>query len=79
MDPSPTPAPTPAPPGGPTGVDAPTIDLAAVRADLAAVEAALERLDAGTYGTCEICGEPITDDLLESGPATRSCAAHLGL
>ena len=28
---------------------------------LAAVDAALARLDAGTYGTCVTCGKPISD------------------
>jgi RNA polymerase-binding transcription factor DksA len=37
------------------------------------VEAALARLEAGTYGTCERCGEPIGDDRLEAMPAARRC------
>lgn len=37
------------------------------------VEHALERLDAGTYGQCEGCGQPIGDDRLEAMPASRLC------
>jgi RNA polymerase-binding protein DksA len=40
---------------------------------LAEVEAALARLDAGTYGTCERCGEPIAEDRLEARPVARTC------
>ncbi|MDP8969467.1 MAG: TraR/DksA C4-type zinc finger protein [Actinomycetota bacterium] len=42
-------------------------------AGLAEVEAALRRLDDGTYGRCEVCGKPIADERLEAVPATRFC------
>ena len=51
-------------------------DLDAAEADVEAVDRALERLDEGTYGTCEVCGEPIGADRLADEPATRTCAAH---
>ena len=41
--------------------------------ELAEVEAAVQRLDRGTYGTCQACGRPIGDDRLEALPATRFC------
>jgi DnaK suppressor protein len=44
-----------------------------VEADLREVHAALERLEAGTYGTCERCGRPIADARLEAMPAARHC------
>jgi RNA polymerase-binding transcription factor len=50
--------------------------IAQAQADLADVDRALERLDDGTYGTCEVCGEAIADDVLERAPATRLCPAH---
>ncbi|HEY6415163.1 MAG TPA: hypothetical protein VIX41_02955, partial [Acidimicrobiales bacterium] len=34
--------------------------LEQVQAELAAVDRALKRLDAGTYGTCDVCGDAIT-------------------
>jgi RNA polymerase-binding transcription factor DksA len=40
---------------------------------LAEIEAALARLDAGTYGTCEVCGEQIPSERLEVRPVARTC------
>ncbi len=37
------------------------------------VELALARLDDGTYGRCEACGEPIADDRLTEHPIVRTC------
>lgn len=45
-------------------------------AQLADVEAALAKLDDGTYGTCEACGNPIADARLEAMPHTRFCIDH---
>ncbi len=44
-----------------------------VRHHLAEVEAALARVDAGTYGACERCGSGIGDARLEALPAARLC------
>jgi DnaK suppressor protein len=44
-----------------------------VNDDLAAAEDALERLDAGTYGSCLACGEPIEPARLEALPFARYC------
>ncbi len=41
------------------------------------VETALERINNGTYGKCEVGGEPIEMDRLEANPAARTCKAHL--
>jgi RNA polymerase-binding transcription factor DksA len=35
------------------------------------IEAAIERIHKGTYGVCEVTGEPIKDDRLEAVPFTR--------
>ena len=40
---------------------------------LEAVESALRRLDDGTYGRCEHCGELVAPERLEALPATRRC------
>lgn len=37
------------------------------------VERALERLEAGTYGTCELCGDPIAKGRLEALPHATTC------
>jgi RNA polymerase-binding protein DksA len=38
-----------------------------------AVDAALERIDEGTYGTCEVCGREIGDDRLRAVPYATLC------
>jgi RNA polymerase-binding transcription factor len=50
--------------------------LGRARADLAEIDAAFERLDAGTYGVCEVCGRPIPGERLEARPAARRCVRH---
>jgi DnaK suppressor protein len=50
--------------------------LVRARADLAEVDAAFERLDAGTYGICEVCGRAIPGERLEARPAARRCVRH---
>lgn len=47
------------------------LDLEAIERDLAGVEAALRRLDDGSYWTDEVTGEPIPDDTLASNPVAR--------
>jgi RNA polymerase-binding protein DksA len=37
------------------------------------IEAALERMAAGTYGTCEDCGKPISEKRLRAIPYTAVC------
>lgn len=39
------------------------------------VNAALEKVDQGTYGTCERCGEPIAPERLEARPLSVRCVA----
>jgi DnaK suppressor protein len=41
--------------------------------ELQEIEAAAQRLELGTYGTCQACGRPIGDARLEAMPATRFC------
>ena len=43
------------------------------RGHLAEVETALERLQDGTYGICERCGQSIAKARLEVRPAARTC------
>jgi DnaK suppressor protein len=37
------------------------------------IDAALKRIDDGTYGICEVCGKPIGEDRLRALPWTRYC------
>ena len=46
-----------------------------LRETLDEVEAALERLEDGNYGLCEVCGKPIGAARLEAMPAARLCIA----
>ena len=46
-----------------------------VRGHLADVDAALVRVDDGTYGVCERCGSAISEARLEALPAARLCIA----
>ncbi|MDQ4046941.1 MAG: TraR/DksA C4-type zinc finger protein [Actinomycetota bacterium] len=43
---------------------------------LAQIEAALERITAGTYGSCAVCGEQIAEGRLEARPWTPFCLLH---
>ena len=42
---------------------------------VADIDGALQRIDDGTYGTCERCGKPIPDARLEALPTARFDAA----
>lgn len=52
--------------------------LAQVRTHLGEIDAALERLQAGVYGRCEVCGEVIPSGRLLARPAARACVQHAG-
>ena len=41
------------------------------------IKAALDKITAGTYGICEVSGEPIEKDRLEANPAARTCKLHM--
>lgn len=41
------------------------------------VKAALTRIEAGTYGTCSVCGGPIEVERLEANPPATTCKRHL--
>src|SRR5579875_2783120 len=61
--------------GGTANVDR-EIDLqlsAQARAAIEEIDAALAKIDAGTYGLCETCGTPIPEARLEALPQARLC------
>lgn len=41
------------------------------------VKAALERIEKGTYGICEVSGEEIERDRLEANPSARTSKKHM--
>jgi len=47
--------------------------VGSLRETLLDVDAALGKLEAGTYGRCESCGEDIAEARLEAMPAARLC------
>ncbi|MDT4902099.1 MAG: DnaK suppressor protein [Pseudonocardiales bacterium] len=49
--------------------------LDAAQTQLVAIEAALARVDAGTYGVCVVCGRPIGEERLQARPAADRCIA----
>ena len=40
---------------------------------LAQIDAAIRRIDDGTYGTCTRCGKPIAEERLEARPWAEHC------
>jgi len=47
--------------------------LGQAREQLAAIDAALDALEAGRYGTCARCGQPIGEARLAARPAALTC------
>jgi DnaK suppressor protein len=45
------------------------------RVMLQRIDGALRRLEAGEFGDCFVCGEPIPDARLEADPTTTRCRA----
>ena len=46
-------------------------------AELRRIDAAMDRIAAGTYGICQKCGDPVSDerlDLLPDTPFCKNCA-----
>lgn len=75
---------TPLPHGGADSVDIANdeadhstmlAEISLEAAELLEVEAALERIRAGTYGNCEVTGQPIAPERLRAIPWTRRCVA----
>ena len=51
------------------------VDLNSIEKDLADVETALARLEAGTYWTCETTGQELPSALLAAQPTARSISS----
>ena len=50
--------------------------IESVQAGLEDIESALHRVEKGSYGSCEICHQPIPDERLDIVPAARFCVEH---
>jgi len=50
-----------------------TATARSIAASIAEIDRALHRLDAGEYGSCEVCGGVIPEARLEARPAAGTC------
>lgn len=41
------------------------------------IKRAVAKIEEGTFGTCELCGEPIEEDRLTANLAARTCKTHI--
>lgn len=55
-----------------------TLTARSLQTSLTEIERALEKVEAGTFGFCDYCGEPIPAERLEARPFTTRCVQHAG-
>ncbi|MFN8169593.1 MAG: TraR/DksA C4-type zinc finger protein [Candidatus Nanopelagicales bacterium] len=48
----------------------------AAQTQLAEIDEALGRIEAGTYGVCEVCQRPIPAERMLARPTARTCVEH---
>jgi DnaK suppressor protein len=53
-----------------------TLTARSIQTSLREVDRALEKVDAGTFGTCDVCGGTIPIERLEARPFTSRCVQH---
>ncbi|MEX0919262.1 MAG: TraR/DksA C4-type zinc finger protein [Parcubacteria group bacterium] len=41
------------------------------------ITSALERIESGTYGLCEVCGKEIDEERLTANPSAPTCREHM--
>ena len=41
------------------------------------LKSGLDKIDHGTYGLCQVCGEEIDAERLEANPSARACRKHM--
>ena len=51
--------------------------VARLAGTLEGVEGAIRRLDAGTYGSCDVCGGALSSVVLDADPLRARCDTHL--
>ena len=51
--------------------------LAVLETEYRDIKRALNKIDAGSYGLCEISGEIIEEERLEVKPTARTCSKHM--
>lgn len=50
--------------------------VAQLEKQLAEINNSLDKIEKGTYGLCEICGQPIEIERLEANPSARTSIKH---
>lgn len=58
-------------------LDAHKEELPALRTRYGEIKEAMRRMEAGTYGICEVCQKPIEEERLDANPAARTCLEHM--
>lgn len=48
-----------------------------LKTQLGDVDNALAKIEAGSYGICEVSGHEIEEDRLEANPSARTCKEHM--
>lgn len=51
--------------------------LSALEREYRDIKRALKKIDLGTFGICEVSGEPIEEKRLDARPDARTCIAHM--
>lgn len=52
-------------------------EVTTLSARLSDVRLALENIETGNYGRCEVCNKEIEEERLEANPAARTCTEHM--
>ena len=60
-------------PSAPAGEAALNLKAAINDVERRLIREALDRIENGTYGTCEVCGEQISEERLKARPVTTQC------
>lgn len=63
----------------PDPTESSSLDPDQIEADFAAVDAAIQRIDRGAYGRCEVCQVTLDDAVLQADPTASACPAHIHL
>lgn len=50
--------------------------VATLETDYNNIKATLARIENGTFGICEVCGNPIEEKRLDASPTARTCITH---
>ncbi len=52
-------------------------EVAGLEVQWHALKHAIDKIENGGFGTCEVCNMPIEEDRLDANPSARTCKAHM--